>query len=55
MIIKPVSMKARWFKCVSCGAKVIVGDYYRYEAWRLTHQHKCQGCAEGEIRNRWEA
>lgn len=48
-------MKAKWFKCIICEAKVIVGDYYWKEAFRLTGQHKCQEHAEGEARNRWNS
>ena len=50
-----VSMTAAWFKCVTCGAKVIVSDYYYFEARRLTHQHKCQGCAEDEVKTVWNS
>ena len=51
--MKSVSYHATWFKCATCGTKVIVGDYYGPEARRLMHQHKCQEHAEGEIKNRW--
>lgn len=53
--VKKVSEDAHWFKCVSCGDIVTVGDYYCMEAERLTRQHKCQDCAEGETKTLWNS
>ena len=50
---RPVSMDANWFKCATCGAKVVVNDYCFAESERLAFQHKCQECASGEIKTLW--